>query len=78
VTVKVWPPAVMLPLRGDVVVFAATLKPTVPLPEPVAPLVIVSQAAEVVAVQAQLLPAVTLNVPVPPAAGADCPAADSV
>jgi len=50
--------------------FAATEYPTVPLPEPLAPLVTVSHDAFDVAVQAQPDPAVTETVPlVAPAAG---------
>ena len=40
VTVNVAPAIVSVPVRLDATVFAATLNPTVPLPEPVAPLVI--------------------------------------
>jgi hypothetical protein len=50
--------------------FAATLKVTVPLPEPLEPLVIVIQLAELAAVHAQPPTAVTAKVPVPPFAGA--------
>lgn len=54
-------------------VFAATLTPTVPLPVPLAPEVIVSQFCEGVAVQLQPAAAVTvIEVALPPAAGADC------
>jgi hypothetical protein len=71
VIVNVSPPAVIVPLRSDWLLFAATVKLTVPLPDPLAPLVIVIQAAESVAVHAHPPPAVTLNEPVPPAAGAE-------
>ena len=68
-TVKVCPPMVSVPVRAAPV-FAATEYPTEPLPEPLAPLVIVSHAAFDVAVQAHPAPAVTLTVPVvAPAAG---------
>ena len=50
---KVWPAIVAVPLRDDVAVLAATDSATVPLPEPFAPLVIVSHDALLVAVQAQ-------------------------
>jgi hypothetical protein len=60
----------MVPVRADVVAFAATLKLTAPVPEPLDPLVIVIQLAESVAVHAQPLPAVTLKDPLPPSAGA--------
>ncbi len=71
VIVNVSPPAVIVPVRADVVGFAATLKLTVPLPEPLDPLVIVIQLAESVAVHAQPLPAVTVKDPVPPSAAAE-------
>jgi hypothetical protein len=71
VIVNVWPPAVIVPVRADVLGFAATLKVTAPLPEPLDPLVIVIQLAESVAVHAQPLPAVTLKDPVPPSADAE-------
>ena len=53
---------VAVPVRPVVAVFAATLIVTVPLPLPLAPLEIVSQAALLLAVQAQLLGVVTLTV----------------
>ena len=62
-TVKVWPAIVIVPVRAASV-FAATEYPTEPLPEPLAPLVIVSHAAFDVAVHAQPVPAVTATVPV--------------
>ncbi len=46
------------------------MKLTVPLPEPLDPLVIVIQLAEFAAVQAQPPTAVTAKLPVPPLAGA--------
>jgi hypothetical protein len=66
VMVKVCPPAVIVPVRELVALFAATLNATVPLPEPLAPLVIVIHDALLVAVHAQPLPLVMLNDPVPP------------
>jgi hypothetical protein len=66
VTVNVVPAIVMVPVRIEATVFAATLKPTVPLPEPVAPLVTVIQGALLPAVHAQPVATVTLLVPVPP------------
>ena len=72
VTVNVAPAIVSVPVRLDATVFAATLKPTVPLPEPVAPLVTVIHAALLAAVQAHPVAAVTLLLPVPPAAVKDC------
>jgi len=69
--VKVWPATVSVPLRACVEPFVAALKLTVPLPEPLAPLVIVSHPALLVAVHAHPLVAVTAVDPVPPAPGTD-------
>src|SRR5690349_12499774 len=66
VTVKVAPAIVSVPVRLDATVFAATLKPTVPLPDPVAPLVTVIQEALLAAVHAQPVATVTPLLPVPP------------
>ena len=49
-----------MPVRGDVAVFAAIENATVPLPLPLAPDVIVSQASLLVAVQLQPAAVVTL------------------
>ena len=68
--VNVSPPIVTMPVRGEVVVFAPIVIVTEPLPLPLAPLVMVSQAALLAAVQAQLLPAVTVTVCDSPAAPA--------
>ena len=70
-TVKVWPATVNVPVRAGPVL-AATVKPALPLPEPLAPLVTVIQLALLVAVQAQPAPLVTFTVPVPPAATKSC------
>jgi hypothetical protein len=59
VTVKARPAIVNIPVRTAEVVFAATLKVTVPFPVPVAPPVMVIQATELVAVQLQPPLAVT-------------------
>jgi len=64
VTVKVWPPMIIVPVRDVADVLAATLYVTVPLPLPLAPAATVSHAALLVAVQPQPLPAVTVTVPV--------------
>ena len=71
VTVNVVPAIVSVPVRFVVAVCAATLKPTPPLPLPVAPLVTVIQLALLAADQAQPDPAVTALLPVPPLAGND-------
>jgi hypothetical protein len=72
VTVNVWPPAVIVPVRGEVVVFAATVNATVPLPKPLAPAVTVIQAALLDAFHAQPALVVTVNEPLPPVASMDC------
>ena len=55
-------------MRGDVAVFAAIAKATVPLPLPLAPDVMVSQESLLVAVQVQPVAAVTLALLEPAAA----------
>jgi hypothetical protein len=65
VTVNVAPPIVSVPVRIDATAFAVTLKPTVPLPEPVAPLVTVIQDALLAAVHAQPVATLTVLLPVP-------------
>ena len=60
VTAIVWPAMVSVPVRGDVAVFAAIEKATVPLPLPLVPDVIVSQESLLVAVQLQPGAVVTL------------------
>ena len=77
-TVNVWPPAVIVAVRADVLVFAATEKATVPFPLPLAPEVTVTHAAELVAVHAQPDDELTLNEPVPPLAATDWLVGDSV
>ena len=58
----------MLPVRWVVLVLGAMVKLTEPAPEPVAPLVMVIQAAPLPAVQLQPVVVVTAADPVPPAA----------
>ena len=71
-TVNVVPAIVMVPLWVPVVVLAAALKATVPLPVPLAPDVTVSQDVLLLtAVQAHVAPAVTVTEPVPPAEPSD-------
>ncbi len=67
VTVNGVPAIVTVALRAAPV-FGLTEKPTVPLPVPLAPLVIEIQGASLVAVHAQPAPAVTVTLPVPPPA----------
>jgi hypothetical protein len=69
VTLNVWPAMVIVPVRCAVLVFAATMTPTVPLPVPVAPEPIVNQAALLVLLHAHVLPAVTPTATGSPAAG---------
>ena len=70
-TVKVAPPIVSVPLRALVVEFAAAENATVPLPEPLAPDVIVNHESLLAAVQLQPASVVTPVDPVPPAAVTD-------
>jgi hypothetical protein len=62
---------VNVPVRGDGFGLAATVKPTDPLPFPLAPLVTVIQVALLPADHGQPANDVTLVVPVPPAAATD-------
>ena len=64
VTVNACPAMVTIPVRDEMLVFAAILYPTVPLPLPEAPLVTVIHDAALPAVQAQPAAAVTDTVPV--------------
>jgi hypothetical protein len=66
VTVKVLVAIVNVTLRATAVVFAATLKLTVPLAEPLDPPVTVTQLAALVAVHPHPDVVVTATVPVPP------------
>jgi hypothetical protein len=61
----------MVPVRGVVVVLAATLNVTMPLPEPLAPPVMVIQLALLEAVQAHPPEVVTVTEPVPPSDSTD-------
>ena len=71
VTVNIWPPTVMVPVRTPPV-FAATVNVTAPLPLPLVLPVTVIHATLLVAVQAQPLATVTdSDMPVPPLAGTD-------
>ena len=55
----VWPATVSVPIRCEVEGFAVALKVTVPLPDPLAPLLMVSQAALLAAVHVHPLAVVT-------------------
>ena len=66
VIVKVFPAIVRVAGRVAVVVFAATVKLTVPSPVPDLPDVIVVQLGEADALQLQALSVVTEEVPLPP------------
>jgi hypothetical protein len=63
------PAIVMVPLRGAPVALAATVNSTVPSPDPLSPLVTVTQDVLLTAVHAQPLPAVMVTDPGPPATG---------
>ena len=65
---KVVPAIESVPVRVDVPVFPATVKATLPEPEPAAPAMTVIQAALLLAVHAHPAPAVTMLLPVPPSA----------
>ena len=67
VTVTVRPATVSVPVRCTVV--EGTVKLTEPIPDPVAPAVIVIQEVVVVAVHEQLVPVVTDNVKTLPFCG---------
>ena len=69
-TVKVWPAIVAVAVRVVAAVFAAMVRPTVPLALPLAPLATVIQDAALDAVQLQLVPLVTETLADWPAAGA--------
>jgi hypothetical protein len=69
-TVNVCPPAVIVPVRCGPV-FAAAVYPTVPLPDPVLPDVIVNQPASLLAAHPQPSLVFTSKVPDAPDAGAD-------
>ena len=68
-TVNVWPAMVIVPVRAAPVL-AATVKATVPLPLPLAPLVTVSHDAVLAAVHAQPVGLVTDTLAAWPAATA--------
>jgi hypothetical protein len=73
---NVRPAAVTVPVRSGPV-FAATVRLTVPFPEPAAPLPTAIHGALLVAVQAHPPVVCTSKVRVPPAAGTSLPAAES-
>ena len=75
VTVTVWPPTVMVPVRP--IADADTVKFTDPSPD-MPPLVIVIQATELVAAQAQPEPVTTERLPFSPVNGADTLAGDTL
>jgi hypothetical protein len=66
VTVKVRPAAMIVPVRVEEAALASAVKATLPLPVPLAPLVIEIQVALVVAAHAQLDEVVTAMVLLPP------------
>ena len=68
VTVNVAPAIVRVPVRLEATVLGATLNPTVPLPDPVAPLITAIQLLLLTAVHVQPAAVATLLLPLPPAA----------
>ena len=68
VTVTVWPAIVTVALRDEAAVFAAAATLTVPSPDPLAPLVTVSQLALLVAIHVHPAGAVNVTAALPPAA----------
>lgn len=70
VTLTACPAMLRVPVRAGPVL-AAAVKPTVPFPLPLAPLVIVIQPDPLSAVQAQLDVVATENVELPPATGTE-------
>ncbi len=68
VTVNVWPAAVIVPARGGPVL-AVKEKFTAPLPEPLAPELMVIQASLLTAIHEQPATVVTFTLPVPLEAG---------
>ncbi len=68
--VYVWPAAVIVPVRLDGFVFAASVYAANPAPDPDAPPVIVIHDAPLVAVHGQPAPVATRSFPVPPVASA--------
>ena len=69
VTVTVWPPTVIVPVRGLVVALAATVKLNEPSPD-IPGLVMVIQATVLAGVHAQELPVVTAILLLRPVDGA--------
>ena len=69
-TVKLWPPMVS-ELERVGPALGATVKPTVPVPVPLPPTVMVSQSALLVADHGQTEGVATVTVPEPPPAATD-------
>ena len=70
VTLKLFPAMVTVAVRGDVAVFALTVRLTVPLPDPEAPEATTIHETGLAAVQLHPVPTVTLTPTVSPAATA--------
>jgi hypothetical protein len=77
VTVTVWPPTVMVPVRALAVPFAATVKLNEPSPD-IPGLVIVIQVTVLVGVHAQFEPVVTPILLLRPVEGADTDMGDTL
>ena len=78
VTTTLWPAIVTVAVRDEAVVLPVTAIVVNPLPLPLLPLVMLSQAAEEDAVQAQLPAVVTEIVALPPAAAIESFVGDTV
>ena len=74
----VWPATVIVPVRAEPVVFAATVKFDEPSPDIDAPLVIVIHATLLTAVHAQLEPVVTDTLALRPVEAALTESGDTV
>ena len=70
-TLIVWPPTVNVPVRWSELAFADALKPTLPLPLPLAPLVTVSHPLLLTPVQTHPVGTATAVEPVPPVYATD-------
>ena len=74
----VWPATVNVALRDEAEVFAVAVTLTLPSPDPLAPLVTVSQLALLVPVHVHPVGAVTFTEPLPPPATMLSVVADTV
>jgi hypothetical protein len=75
--VNVWPAAVTVPVR-EAPVLAATEKPTVPVPVPDAPVMVIHGALDAAVQAHEGAEALMARLPADPVAAADCATGDSV